>query len=156
MNKRRKTRTRAQASNNFQFSTRNWPEWKEALNCYRERRLGLTFRQPLQSLHVYMFEWFSQRPTLTFLHPHFAMGKLKYSHAGSTETVFRISANCSCLDFDKFRYKSFLKPCLYSTWFTFIEFVFKLVALGLFFLSCSHHQNHPEEALWIQVTGSVF
>ena len=28
---------------------------------------------------------------------------------------------------DKFPYKSFLKPCLYLTWFTFIEFVFKLV-----------------------------
>ena len=28
----------------------------------------------------------------------------------------------------------------------------------LFFLSCSRHQNHPEEfeALWIQVTGSAF
>ena len=97
MNKRRKTRTRAQASNNFQFSTRNCPEWKEALNCYRERRRGLTFRQPL---HVYMFAWFSQQPTLTFLHPHFAMGKLKYSmQAGSTETIFRISVNWSCLDF---------------------------------------------------------
>ena len=66
------TRTRAQASNNFQFSTRNCPEWKEASNCYRERR-GLTFRLPL---HVYMFEWFSQQPTLTFLHPCFAMSRL--------------------------------------------------------------------------------
>ena len=37
------TRTRAQAaSNNFQLLTRNCPEWKEASNCYRERRRGLT------------------------------------------------------------------------------------------------------------------
>ena len=31
------------------------------------------------SLAVYMFEWFSQQPTSTFLHPYFAMRKLKYS-----------------------------------------------------------------------------
>jgi len=28
---------------------------------------------------VYKFEWFSQQPTLTFLHPYFVMRKLKYS-----------------------------------------------------------------------------
>ena len=38
----------------------------------------------------------------------------------------------------------------------FIEFVFKLDSGSLFFFSCSRHQKHLEEALWIQVTGSVF
>ena len=47
----------------------------------------------------YIFEWFSQQLTLTFLYPYFALRKLKYSGAGSTETIFRISANCSCWDF---------------------------------------------------------
>ena len=36
------TRTRVQASNNFQFSAQNCAKWKEASNCYRERRGGLT------------------------------------------------------------------------------------------------------------------
>ena len=44
------------------------------------------------SLAVYMFEWFSKQPASTFLHPYFAMRKLKYS-AGSTETILRISTN---------------------------------------------------------------
>ena len=35
----------------------------------------------------------------------------------------------------KFRYKSFLKPSLYSTWFTFIEFVFKLVVACPFWVA---------------------
>ena len=120
------TRTRAQASNNFQFSTRNCPEWKEASNCYRERR-GLTFRLPL---HVYMFEWFSQQPTLTFLHPCFAMLKLKYFMQGRQKPFSEFQQTAAVETFDKFRYKSCLKPCLYSTWFMFTEFVFKLVVPG--------------------------
>ena len=57
--------------------------------------------------------------------------------------------------FDNFRYKSFLKPFLYSTWFMFIEFVFKLV-VPCSFLVARVIKKHPEEALWIQVTGSAF
>ena len=104
------TWTRAQASNNFQLLTRNCPEWKEASNCYRERRRGLTlsFTETASSLTVYMFEWFSQQATLTFL-----------------------------------RYKSFLKSCLYSTWFMFIEFVCKLVVACSFLVAC------VIKALWI-------
>ena len=36
---------------------------------------------------------------------------------------------------DKFRYKSFLKPCLYSLWLAFIEFVFKLVVACSFWVA---------------------
>ena len=140
------TRTRAQASNNFQFSRLNCPEWKEASNCYRERR-GLTFRLPL---HVYMFEWFSQQPTLTFLHPCFTMLKLKYFVQGRQKPFSEFQQTAAVETFDKFRYKSSLKPCLYSTWFMFIEFVLKLVVPceqlwtrgSLFFFSCSRHKTH--------------
>ena len=167
VNKRRKQETRAQAaSNNFQLLTRNCPEWKEASNCYRERRRGLTLSfnfkfwllslSFVSSLTVYMFEWFSQQATLTFLHPYFALSKLKYSMLDRQKPFSEFQQTTAVETFDNFRYKSFLKSCLYSTWFMFIEFVFKLVSGSLFFFSCSRHQKHPKEALWIQVTGSAF
>ena len=113
--------------------------------------------QTASSLTLYMFEWFSQQATLTFLHPYFALSKLKYSTVQDRQKPFSEFQQTTAVEtFDNFRYKSFLKSCLYSTWFMFIEFVFKLVSGSLFFFSCSRHQKHPEEALWIQVTGSAF
>ena len=73
----------------------------------------------------------------------FCVQQVKIFHA-STETIFRISANYSCWDFWQLSLQSFLKSCLYSTWFMFIEFVFKLVSGSLFFFSCLRHQKHPE------------
>ena len=96
-----------------------------------------------------MFEWFSQQATLTFLHPCFALSKLKYSMQDRQKPFSEFQQTTAAETFDNFRYKSFLKSCLYSTWFMFTEFVFKLVSGSLFFFSCSRHQKHPEEALWI-------
>ena len=70
----------------------------------------------------------SQRPTLTFL---------------QSSTAVETSV--------KFRYESFLKSCLYSTWLPVNKFVFKLVVLSLIFPSCSHDQKHVTvEALWFK------
>ena len=82
----------------------------------------------------------------------FCDAQVKIFHAGSTEPFSEFQQTAAVETFDNFRYKSFLKPCLYSTWFMFIEFVFKLVVA----CSYSRHQKHPEEALWIQVTGIAF
>ena len=86
------------------------------------------------SLAVYMFEWISQQPISTFLHPYFAMRKLKYSTQKLFSEFQQVAAVETCC---KFRYKSFWKPCLNSTWFTFIEFVFKLVVACSFELLAS-------------------
>ena len=54
--------------------------------------------------------------------------------------------------FDKFRSKSFLKPCLYSTWFTFIEFVFKLMVACSFWVACVINTlRKPFEFKWPEV-----
>ena len=106
--------------------------------------------QTASSLTVYklMFEWFSQQATLTFLHPYFTMSKLTMQDRQKPFSEFQQTTAVET--FDNFRYKSFLKSCLYSTWFMFIEFVSKLVSGSLFLFSCSRHQKHPEEALWIK------
>ena len=110
------------------------------------------------SLAVYMFEWFSQQPTSTFLHPYFAMRKLKYStdfrrridrnHFPNFNKLQLLPETC-----DKFRCKSFLKPCLYSTWFTFIEFVFKLVVACSFLVAhvIKNTLRKPFEFKWPEV-----
>ena len=79
------------------------------------------------SLAVSLFELFSQQPTSTFLHPYFAMRKLKYSMQDRQKLFSKFQQVAAVETCDKFHYKSFLKSCLYSTWFAFIEFVFKLV-----------------------------
>ena len=55
------------------------------------------------------------------------MRKLKYSMQDQQKLFSEFQQVAAVETCDKFRCKSFLKPCLYSTWFTFIEFVFKLV-----------------------------
>ena len=99
--------------------------------------------QTASSLTVHMFEWFShvQQATLTFLHPYFAMSKLKYCMKDRQKPFSEFQQTTAVETFDNFRYKSFLKSCLYSTWFMFIEFVFKLVSGSLFFFTCSRIKN---------------
>ena len=102
-----------------------------------------------------MFEWFSQQATLTFLHPWFCDEQVKIFHAGSTETIFRISANYSCWDFWPLSLQIVLDVLsifnmIYVHWNCF------QTRGSLFSFSSSRHQKHPEEALWIQVTGSAF
>ena len=62
-----------------------------------------------------------------FLHPYSAMHKLKYSMQDRQKPFFEFEKITAVETCDKFRYKSFLKPYLYSTRFTFIEFDFKLL-----------------------------
>ena len=90
------TRTRVYASNNFQFSTQNCPEWKGASNCCRERRGGLTLRLPLQLLISCVYVWMIF--TATNSSSIFCDAQEEIFHAGSTEITFRISTNCSCWD----------------------------------------------------------
>ena len=77
-----------------------------------------------------MFEWFSQQASLTFLHPYFAMRKLKYSMQDRQTPFSEFQQTAAVETFDNFRYKSFLKP-----WFMFIEFVFKLVVACSFLVA---------------------
>ena len=85
----------------------------------------------------------------------FCDAQVKIFHAGSAETIFLISANCSCLDFWQIPLQIvfeavFIFSMIYVHWICF-------QARGsLFFFICSRHQKHTEEALWIQVTGSAF
>ena len=142
---------------NFQFSAQNCSEWKEASNCYRERRR-------IDSKCCLSISWEyndSEQPTSTFLHVDFVMRKLKYSMQDRQKPFFEFQQTAAVEICVKFRYKSFLKSCLYSTWFTFIEFVFKLVVACFFELLASSNTHggsllKGKGALWIQVTGSAF
>ena len=109
--------------------------------------------QTASSLAVYMFEWFSQQATLTFLHPYFAIRKLKYSMQDRQKPFSEFQQTAAVETFDNFRYKSFLKPCLYSTWFMFIEFVFKLVVACSFLVArvIKNTRRKPFEFKWPEV-----
>ena len=63
------------------------------------------------------------------------MRKLKYSMQDRQKPFSEFQQVAAVETGEKFRYKSFLKPCLYSTWFTFIEFVFKLVVACSFLVA---------------------
>ena len=103
------------------------------------------------SWHKLMFQWFSQQPTLTFLHPCFAMFKLKYSMQDRQKPFSEFQQTAAVETFDKLRYKSFLKVCLYSTWFMFIEFVFKLVVACSFLVARVIKNRKPFEFKWPEV-----
>ena len=108
------TQISVQASNNLQFSVQNCPKWKEASNCYRERRGGLTSC--------------------------FAMRKLKIFHAGSTETIFRISTSCSCWDLWQIPLQIVLEALfIFNT--IYVHWICFQTRGSLFFLSCSRHQK---------------
>ena len=109
-------RTRVQASNNFQFSAQNCPIVE--LLSRETRRIDF---KTASSLAVYMFEWFLQQPTSTFLHSHLAMRKLNYSMQDLQKPFSEFQQTAAVETCDKFRYKSFLKPCLYSTWLTYVH-----------------------------------
>ena len=95
----------------------------------------------------------SQQPTSTFLHPYFVMRKLKYSMQDRQKPFSEFQQTAAVETCDKFRYKSFLKPCLYSTWFTFIEFVFKLVVACSFWVArvIKNTRRKPFEFKWPEV-----
>ena len=89
--------------------------------------------QTATSLAVYTLGWFSQQPTLTFLHPpYFAMRKLKCSIQDRQQPFSEFHKTAAVETFA--RYRSFLKLCL-LVWFMFIEFVFKLVVACSFLVA---------------------
>ena len=100
-----------------------------------------------------MFEWFSQQATLTFLHPYFALSKLKYSMQDRQKPFSEFQQTTAVETFDNFRYKSFLKSFLYSRWFMFIEFVFKLVVACSFWVArvIKNTRRKPFEFKWPEV-----
>ena len=98
-----------------------------------------------------MFEWFSQQATLTCFHPYFAMRKLKYSmqdrqkpfpNFSKLQLMLRLLANSVTN-----------RPSLYSTWFMFIDFVFKLVVPYPFLVArvIKNTQRKPLEFKWLEV-----
>ena len=116
------------------------------------RRQGRIDFKTASSLTLSLFERFSQQPTSTFLHPYFAMRKLKYSMQDQQKQFSDFQQFAAVETCVKFRYKSFLKPCLYSTWFTFIEFVFKLVVACSFWVArVINTLRKPFEFKWPEV-----
>ena len=106
----------------------------------------------LLSSCVYVCERFSQHPTSRFLHPYFAMCKLKYSMRDRQKPFSEFQQVAAVETYDKVRSKSFLKHCLYSTWFTFIEFVFKLVVACSFWVArVINTLRKPFEFKWLEV-----
>ena len=111
--------------------------------------------QPASSLAVYMFEWFSQQPTLTFLYLYFAMRKLKIIfHAGSAETISWMSANCGCWGFWEIPLQIVLEALfmfnmIYVHWI----FVFKLVVACSFLVArvIKNAWRKPSEFTWPEV-----
>ena len=86
---------------------------------------------------------------------HFFMRKLKNFMQDRQKPFSEFQQTTAVETFGKFCYKLFLKPCLYSTWFMYIEFVFKLV-VACSFLVARVIKNTRRKPFWIQVTGSAF
>ena len=135
--------------NNFQFWALNCPAWKEAWTCYRERRR--IDSNTASSLAVYACLNDFTATNFDISSSIFRDTQVKIFHARLTETISRISTTCSY--WDKFRYKSFLTPCLYSTWFTFVEFVSKLVVACSFWVArvIKNTRRKPFEFKWPEV-----
>ena len=79
MNKRGKT-DKSTSQQQFPIINTELSRMKRSVELLSRETTRIDFKfQTASSLTVYMFEWFSQQATLTFLHPYFAMSKLKYS-----------------------------------------------------------------------------
>ena len=81
------------------------------------------------------------------------MRKLIYSMQDRQKPFSEFQQTATVETNDKFGYKSFLKPCLYSTWFTFNEFVFKLVVVCSFWVArvIKNTRRKPFEFKWPEV-----
>ena len=118
MNKRRKHGQEHKPATIFNAELSRMKRSVELLS--RETRID--FQTASSCVYVWMIF-----TATNFLHPCFAMLKLKYFMQGRQKPFSEFQQTAAVETFDKFRYKSSLKPCLYSTWFMFFEFVFKLV-----------------------------
>ena len=83
----------------------------------------------------------------------FCDAQVKLFYAGSTETIFRISTNCSYWEL----WQSLLQIVLEALFIfntIYVHWICFQTCGSLFFYS--RQQKHTEEALWIQVTGDAF
>ena len=99
----------------FPIFSQEWSKMKRSfeLLSIETRRQGRIDFKTTSPLALSLFERFSQQPTSTFLHPYFAMRKLKYSMQDRQKPFSEFQQVAAVETSDKFRYKSFLKPCLY-------------------------------------------
>ena len=124
---RRKHGQESKRATNFQFSAQNCPKWRneEAKEDWLSDYLFIS--------RVIVWTIFTAT-NFDISSSVFCDAQVKIFHAGSTETIFLISTSCSCWDF-------FIFNMIYVHWICF------QTRGSLFFLSCSRHQKHPEEAL---------
>ena len=100
-----------------------------------------TTRIDFQTASSCVYVWMIFTPTsFDISSSTFCDGQVKIFHAGSTETIFRISANCSCLDFWQIPLQIVLEALfifnmIYVHWICFQTRGTRLV------LSCSRHQS---------------
>ena len=102
--------------------------------------------QTASSLTVYM-QWMIFTAT-NFAIPSsiFCDAQVKIFHAGSTETIFRISTNCSCWDLWQIPLQIVLEA-LFIFNMIYVHWICFQARGSLFFFGCSRHQKHTEEAL---------
>ena len=86
----------------------------------------------------------------------FCDGRVKIFHAGSTETIFRISANCSCLDFWQIPLQIVLEALfifnmIYVHWICFQTRGTRLVLSELLASSKTLGARKPFEFKWPEV-----
>ena len=144
------TRLRVQASNNFQFSgtSAEWSKMKRSVELLSRETRRIDFKTAF-SLAVYVWMIF----TATISSSIFCDAQVKILHAGLTETIFRISTNCSCWDLWQIALKIVLEDLfMFNT--IYVHWICFQTRGSLFF--CSRHQKNAEEALWIQVTRNAF
>ena len=156
MNKRPGNTNKSTSQQQFPIFSPELSKMKRSVELLSRVTRRIDFKTA-SSLAVKMFVWFSQQPTSTFLHPYFAMCKLKYSTQDRQKPFSEFQQVAAVETCDKFdSVKSFLKHCSVIFNMIYVHWLCFQTRGSLFFLSCSRHQKHPEEALWIQVTGSAF
>ena len=147
-----KTRTRVQAATISNFQRRIVQNEKKRRTVI-ERYGGLTLRLPLHQLCICLNDFTATNFDISS--SIFCDAQVKIFHAGSTETIFRVSTNCCCWDLWQIPLQIVLKA-LFIFNMIYVHWICFQTRGSFFFLSCSRHQKYTEEAFWIQVTGSAF
>ena len=155
MNKRAENTKKSTSQQQFPIFSPELSKMKRSVELLSRVTRRIDFKTAC-SLDVKMFEWFSQQPTSTFLHPYFAMRKLKYSTQDRQKPFSefqQVAAVETCDKFDSVTNRSWSIVQLYSTWFTFIEFVFKLVVACSFWVArvIKNTLRKPFEFKWPEV-----
>ena len=125
MKNAQETRRGVPTSSNFHFRPRIVQNEKKRRTSVTERGEKDWLSKAASPLAVYVRTIFKATNFDISSSIKFAMRKLNH---------FPNFNKLQLLTCDKFRYKSFLRPSLYSIWFTFIEFVFKIVVACSFWV----------------------